>query len=130
MIVVGMRITPSASDIDMMGHVNHSVYLRWIEDAVLAHWRSSATPEEIAAFQWIALRHEIDYRAPAFEGDELVVSTRPTEVRRARAWYDTLIQRDGLSLVEARSCWGCLDATTGRLTALPRETGSRILVTI
>ena len=122
-----MLITPAPSDIDAMQHVNHSVYLRWIEDAVVAHWRSAATAEEIAAFQWIALRHEIDFRAPAFEGDALSVSTRLVDVRRARAWYETIIARDGLTLVEARSCWGCVDAASGRLTAVPPETAARIL---
>lgn len=122
-----MLITPAPSDIDPMQHVNHSVYLRWIEEAVVAHWRSAATPEEIAAFQWIALRHEIDFRAPAFEGDALIVSAKLVEVRRARAWFETIIARDGLTLVEARSCWGCIDAASGRLTAVPPETASRIL---
>jgi acyl-CoA thioester hydrolase len=122
-----MLIRTAPTDIDGMGHVNHSVYLRWIEAAVVAHWRSAAMPDEIAAFQWIALRHEIDYRAPAFGGEALTVSTRLVEVRRARAWYETIIARDGLILVEARSCWGCIDATSGRLTALPNETASRIL---
>jgi acyl-CoA thioester hydrolase len=122
-----MLITPAPSDIDAMQHVNHSVYLRWIEEAVVAHWRSAATPEEIAAFKWIALRHEIDFRASAFEGDALIVSTKLVEVRRARAWYETVIARDGVVLVEARSCWGCIDATNGRLTAVPPETAARIL---
>ena len=127
MVVARMLITPAPSDIDAMGHVNHSVYLRWIEEAVVAHWRSAATPEEIGAFQWIALRHEIDFRASAFEGEALIVSTRLIKVRRARAWYETIITRDGQTLVEARSCWGCIDAASGRLTAAPPETASRIL---
>jgi len=122
-----MLITPAPCDIDGMQHVNHSVYLRWIEDAVVAHWRGAATPEELAAFHWVALRHEIDYRAPAFAGDALTVTTRLVEVRRARAWYETIVARDGLTLVEARSCWGCVDAASGRLTALPHETAARIL---
>jgi acyl-CoA thioester hydrolase len=122
-----MLITPAPSDIDAMQHVNHSVYLRWIEEAVVAHWRSAATPEEIAAFQWIALRHEIDFRGSAFEGDSLIATTRLVEVRRARAWYETVIARDGVTLVEARSCWGCIDAASGRLTAVPPEISARIL---
>jgi acyl-CoA thioester hydrolase len=122
-----MLITPAPCDIDGMRHVNHSVYLRWIEEAVVAHWRASATPEELAALKWVALRHEIDYRAQAFEGDALNVSTRLTEIRRARAWYETIVARDGLALAEARSCWGCIDAASGRLTAVPPATASRIL---
>jgi acyl-CoA thioester hydrolase len=122
-----MRVVPSASDIDALNHVNNSVYLRWVEEVVVRHWRSAATPVEMARFHWVALRHEIDYRSPAFEGEELIVLTRLEEVRRARAWYRTSVDRGEVRLVEARSCWGCIDATTGRLTVIPPNTASRIL---
>jgi acyl-CoA thioester hydrolase len=122
-----MLVVPAKSDIDLMGHVNNSVYLRWIEEAVVEHWRKVATPAELERFQWVALRHEIDYRRPAFEGDALVVATRLVEVRRARAWYETRVDRDAVGLAEARSCWGCIDSCNGRLTVIPPETASRIL---
>ncbi len=32
----------AADDIDEMGHVNNSVYLKWVQAAVLHHWRRFA----------------------------------------------------------------------------------------
>src|SRR5580765_5546109 len=32
-----------AADIDEQGHVNNVVYLRWIQDVAVAHWRKAAT---------------------------------------------------------------------------------------
>lgn len=121
------RFDVAAADIDHMGHVNNSVYLRWIEIAVRAHWAHFATPAEQAAFLWIAVRHELDYRRPAFADERLTVTVRITEVRRARAWYDTIVSRDGETLVEVRSCWCCVDADTRRLTVIPREVAARFL---
>lgn len=118
------------SDIDRMQHVNNSVYLRWTEDAVHGHWKALANASEFAEFAWVAVRHEIDYRCPAVADDRLDVSTKIVEIRRARAWYETVISRDGTILAEARSCWCCIDAVTGKLTAIPRTTAQRFLPTV
>ena len=31
-------VAVAAADIDHMGHVNNAVYLRWVQDAVVAYW--------------------------------------------------------------------------------------------
>lgn len=116
-----------SSDIDRLQHVNNSVYLRWTEIVVHGHWKALASASEFAAYAWVAVRHEIDYRCPAVANDQLDVSTKIVEIRRARAWYETVISRDGTTLAEARSCWCCIDAVTGKLTAIPRLTAQRFL---
>jgi len=115
------------ADIDRRGHVNNAVYLRWIEAATHHHWRSLATAEEFVAFDWIALRHEIEYRLPAHAGEDLAVEVRVVDVRRARAWYETVVRRGDAVLMEARSCWGCIDLSTSRLTVIPAATAERFM---
>jgi acyl-CoA thioester hydrolase len=110
-----------------MGHVNNSVYLRWIEEAVHAHWATLATPAEFAAYLWLAVRHELDYRSPAFADDVLQVETRIVAIRRVRAWYETAITCRNTILVEARSCWCCIDAESRRLTPIPAGMAARFL---
>ena len=36
------------ADIDFMGHVNNASYLKWVQDAVIGHWRSLAPAEAVA----------------------------------------------------------------------------------
>ena len=119
------RIRVVAADIDHMGHVNNSVYLRWVESAVHGHWAKLTTPAEQAAYLWIAVRHELDYLRPAFLHETLTIEVTITSVRRARAWYDTVVSRDGLALARATSCWCCLDGDTRRLTVIPPELTAR-----
>ena len=54
------------ADIDHMGHVNNSVYLKWVQDAVVDYWRTVAPPDAVARHLWVALKHEITYRKPTF----------------------------------------------------------------
>src|SRR3546814_10742345 len=67
------------ADIDFMGHVNNASYLKWVQAAVLSHWRRIAPPDAVAAHLWVALKHEITYRKPAFLEDQIVA----TEIGRA-----------------------------------------------
>ncbi len=104
----------SPDDIDFMGHVNNARYLGWVQDAVLAHWNNLAPADDVAARLWVALKHEITYRRPAFLQDDIVARTVLEKVAGARAFYSTVIARGEEVLAEINSSWCCVDAVTLR----------------
>ena len=110
-----------ADDIDFMGHVNNARYLGWVQDAVLAHWRKIAPAEEVASKAWVALKHEITYRRPAFLEDDVIASVVLEKVAGARAFYRTVIARGEEVLAEVHSSWCCIDAETLRPARLREE---------
>ena len=73
-------------DIDFMGHVNNARYLGWVQDAVLSHWRRVAPAEEAAAKLWVALKHEITYRKPAFLDDQVIATVVVATASSAEVW--------------------------------------------
>jgi acyl-CoA thioester hydrolase len=119
------QISVESTDIDFMGHVNNSSYLKWVQDAVIAHWRSLAPSEAIAAHLWVALKHEITYRRPTFLGDEVFASVLLEKVQGARAFYETIIMRGEEVLAEVRSSWCCVDAQTLRPARLAGDVVAR-----
>ncbi len=102
------------SDIDFMGHVNNARYLSWVQDAVVAHWEKLAPPEAVAQYLWVALKHEITYRKPAFLDDEVIATVVLERVQGARSFYETIIKRGEEVLAEVKSSWCCVDAKTLR----------------
>ena len=108
-------------DIDFMGHVNNSVYLKWVQEAVIAYWRRVAPAEAVAQHLWVALKHEITYRRPAFLEDNVVAQVVAEGMHGARAFFHTLIKRGEDVLAEVRSSWCCLDAATQRPARLARD---------
>lgn len=114
-------VTIDARDIDFMGHVNNASYLQWVQSAVIAHWRRVASADAIAAFQWIALKHEITYRRPAFLSDTLVASAQLERVQRESAFYDTTIRRGREVIAEVKSRWCCIDALSKRPARVTAE---------
>lgn len=112
------RIAIDPSDIDFMGHVNNASYLKWVQAAVLGHWERFAPKDAVVAHRWIALRHEIVYRKPAFLDDDVIATVILEKVQGARAFYETVIRRGEDVLAEIKSSWCCLDASTLRPTRL------------
>ncbi len=104
-----------------MGHVNNSVYPNWVQEAVVSHWRSLAPAEAVATKLWVALKHEITYRKPAFLDDDVVASVVVEGVEGARAFFSTIIKRGEDVLAEVRSSWCCLDAATLRPSRIAQD---------
>ena len=116
-----------ADDIDHMGHVNNSVYLKWVQDAVVKFWETAAPPEAVARHLWIALTHEIHYRRPTFLEDIVVADVIAERVAGARAMFTTVIKRGEVVLAEVKSTWCCLDAVTKRPARLAMDIARRFL---
>ncbi|GAA4647513.1 acyl-CoA thioesterase [Pontixanthobacter gangjinensis] len=115
-------ITIIPSDIDFMGHVNNARYLGWVQDAVLSHWHNIAPAEAVASRAWVALKHEITYRKPAFLDDTGVAANTVLEsIKGARAFYNTVIQRGEEVLAEIQSSWCCIDTETLRPARIGEE---------
>jgi acyl-CoA thioester hydrolase len=118
-----MIVPVVAADIDEQNHVNNTVYLRWVQNVATAHWRAIASREAQATIGWIVLRHEIDYKAPATLGDEIVLRTRVGKASRLTFERFTEIRRqsDGQLLSQARTLWCPTNEQTGRPTRVPAE---------
>ena len=116
---ITVRVVPA--DIDEMEHVNNIVYLRWVQEVAIAHWRALASAEAQAEFVWVVLRHEIDYRAPALVDDMIRLRTWVGEASRLSFERHTEIMRaaDDQPLARARTLWCPISTKTGRPTRVP-----------
>lgn len=114
-------IAIKADDIDFMGHVNNANYLTWVQDAVVSHWQNFAPSEALATHLWVALKHEITYRKPAFLEDEVIADVLLEKVQGARAFYTTVIRRGEEVLAEVQSSWCCVDADTLRPMGIAKD---------
>jgi len=116
-------------DIDFMGHVNNAIYLKWVQAAVIDHWRALAPAEAISQHLWVAIKHEITYRKPAFFEDDVIATVLLEKVQGARAFYETVIRRGEEVLAEVKSSWCCLDASTMRPARLAKDVIQRFFST-
>lgn len=111
-------------DFDRQGHVNNVAFVRYVQDAAVAHWTAVAPAEFQAAFTWVVRRHELEYLRPGLPGDQLVARTWVGEPSGA-TWerFTEVARADGPVLVTARTVWVLLDSATGR----PRRVDPRMV---
>ncbi|MEZ5680753.1 MAG: acyl-CoA thioesterase [Erythrobacter sp.] len=115
--------TAAPEHIDELGHVNNTVWVRWIQDMATAHWNAAAKPGDREKFYWVVTRHEIDYRGNVDEGQEVAGETwiegKPrgaTSIRRVDFRDST-----GKVIVSAATTWAMLDRATNRLVRVRPE---------
>ncbi len=118
---INIRVLPS--DIDELGHVNNIIYLHWVQQAAVAHWQAMAPEKHQKNTFWVVLRHEIDYKLPAMEGDEVTARTWIGKARRLSFERNTEILRkkDRKLLAKARTIWCPVNATTRKPQRVDQE---------
>lgn len=126
-----LRFTVSPADIDEMGHVNNVVYLRWVQDLAIGHWRAAAPEGDRKKLLWVVTRHEIDYKRPALPGDEVLGRTWVGGASRLSFERHTELLRisDGKLLARALTFWCPVDAITRKPTDVSPEIRNHFSVT-
>ena len=129
-MVFTLIVAVLSEDIDEQNHVNNMVYLRWVQEIAIAHWRAIASPEAQAAVSWVVLRHEIEYKSPAVLGDEVELRTWVGKATRLTFERFTEIRRKNETrlLAKARTLWCPIDPQTARPTRVSNEVRSQFSI--
>lgn len=121
------RVAVGPEHLDRFGHTNNVVYLSWLEKVAWAHSVSLGLGfdayERLGA-GCVARRHELDYLAPTFAGDELLLGTWVHENDgRLSMWraYQIVRAGDGRTVLRGRTHWVCVDLGSGRPRRMPPE---------
>ncbi|TDL94536.1 acyl-CoA thioesterase [Stutzerimonas stutzeri ATCC 17588 = LMG 11199] len=116
-----------AEHIDELGHANNAVYVTWLEQCAWQHSQSLGLG--IADYRRLdramaVLRHEIDYLAAAYEGDELQLGTWISESDqrlKMKRSFQLIRPADGATLLRAQTTFVCIELSSGRPKRMPPE---------
>lgn len=115
----------SQDAIDANGHANNVEYLRWMQEAAVAHADATGCTDltrKIGA-SWVVRSHHIEYLQPAFAGDRLVVCTWVSNLRKVSSLRKYLLLRETDHTVIARgeTNWVFVESRSGRPLAIPKQ---------
>jgi len=111
-------------DIDNLGHASNLVYLRWVQEAALAHSTALGLPEPayLARGQaWVVRRHSIEYLRAAVLGDRLRIETWVASMKAANTSRKTEIFRARELLCKAETDWVYVDVARARPLRIPED---------
>ena len=114
------RVEVRFRDCDLMGHVNHAVYLSYLEQCRFAFWRQLTGAAAGPASGIIIARVECDYRAPAFFGEVLEVRLKVTDIGRSSfvVVYDITNTASARRLADAKTVLVSYDYAAGKPTVI------------
>jgi acyl-CoA thioester hydrolase len=117
----------AADDIDGLGHANNAVYVSWLERCAWRHSQSlglDLTEYRRLDRAMAVVRHEVDYLASAYEGDELQVATwiiESDQKLRMSRHFQLIRPADGVTLLRAKTTFVCIELSTGKPKRMPQE---------
>lgn len=121
------RVRVGEEHLDQFGHTNNVMYLSWLEKVAWAHSASLglgfADYERLGA-GCVVRRHELEYLAATFAGDELLLGTWIHECdAKFTMWrrYQIIRASDGKTVMRGATHWVCVDLKTGRPKRMPPE---------
>jgi acyl-CoA thioester hydrolase len=124
------EITVSKNDIDFNGHVNNLKYLEWMIDSAMQHSESEGFGVDYYkshGVSWIAKKHCIEYKLPAFEGDKLILKTWIDEVKKVSVIRKYEIYKNEKLISFGFSEWVFVDFNTKRPKRIPKEIIERFI---
>jgi len=89
----------------------------------VAHWSSIAPAQALEKLVWVVLRHEIDYKHPAREGERIIARTWVGNATRVRFERHTELLRaaDRALLAKALTVWCPMDRATRKPASVSAE---------
>lgn len=116
-------LTVVQADIDELGHANNVVWVRWVNEAALAHTEAVGVGPTVCVAQqlaWVVRRHDIEYLAPALMGEELEAFTWPETLKGVTSLRRTLFRRQGQVVARAETTWILVDIASGKPKRVPQ----------
>src|SRR5262245_66189093 len=110
----------------VVDHVSNIEYVRWLDRAAELHADSLGYTRKWLldnGIMWFVARHEIDYMAEAWLGDELVIATWVRDFRKVKSWRDYVIVRpsDHTVICRAATLWVLVDLESRRPRRIDEE---------
>ncbi|MDA0839330.1 MAG: acyl-CoA thioesterase [Planctomycetota bacterium] len=123
----------SPDEIDELGHVGNVEYIRWMQEAAIAHSSGNGWSMEryrASGFSWVARSHFIEYRKPAFENDEITVHTWVANLKGIASLrkYKIARKRDNTVLAVAETKWVFIDLQTSKPKRVPSEVAAAYII--
>lgn len=109
--------------LDENAHVNNVEYVRWMQEAAIAHSDAAgctaATVADGAA--WFVRSHRIEYLRPVNAGETVEVFTWVEGVRRASSVRKYEMMRRSEQIARGETDWVYVDAASGRPKSIPEH---------
>lgn len=117
------RLRVSAEEIDDLDHAGNAHYVRWMQEAAIAHSAVLGWPPEKyieLGSGWVVRSHKIVYLKPAYENDEIRIRTWVSNMRAVTSLrHYEIFNENGDLLAKAETDWAFVNYATEKPIRIP-----------
>lgn len=113
------RVYVRFGDLDALGHVNHVVYLTYVEQVRTRYFQEVLGIEVPAGLTWVIARVSCEYLLPLAFGDAVDVGWRLSRLGRASAEYEFVLMRGAALVARGGGVLVNSDARAARSAPIP-----------
>ncbi len=120
---IEIEVPVAWGDMDALGHVNNTVYLRWFESARIAFFSALGIDTRAQQVGPILARTSVDFRRPVVHPDTVRVSVRATKIGTTSLTmaYVVTSLAQGAVAAEGDSVIVLFDYAKGEKTPIPED---------
>ncbi|MGE3956859.1 MAG: acyl-CoA thioesterase [Vicinamibacterales bacterium] len=123
------RLTVRFSDCDLLGHVNHAVYLTYFEECRVAWWKRLGGENGLPGVGVILVHASCNYRAPAHTSEELEVRLAVTAIGTSSVTMEYEVEHvaSGRVIADGKTVVVAYDYRSGVTVPVPPDTRAALL---
>lgn len=110
-------------DLDYFGHVNNATYLTYLESARIAFWEQLTKQKGLKGLNFILASASINYKSPAYFGDELEIGVRVSSVGNSsfKLYYEIREKGSGRLVATAETVQVMFDYEKNQKISIPDD---------
>ena len=117
--IFDVKLNVADDAIDILGHVNNVVYVKWMQDVATAHIEAlglGVTRFLELKHAMVAVEHQMQYRKASFAGDELILRTWLSDLNAMYSFRQYAFYRpaDQQLIFLGHTKWACVEIASGR----------------
>lgn len=114
-----LKLKVQSEHIDLLGHVNNVVYVKWMQDVATAHIDHIGLGlKEYLELKhaMVAVEHHMQYKKASVLGDDVVLRTWFSDINAMYSYRQYVFYRpaDRAVLFVASTKWACVEIATGK----------------
>ncbi len=113
------RLDVRFGDLDALGHVNHVVYLTYVEQVRTRYFQEVLGIDVPSGLTWVIARVSCEYLLPLHFGDTVDVGWRLSRLGRASAEYEFVLMRGAAVVARGDGVLVNSDARAARSAPIP-----------
>ena len=124
---LGFKLLPRFCELDGLGHINNAIFLQWFEQARTPIFEMFNPSLDLAAWNLIIARTEVDYLKPVGLKSEVLILTYLSKIGNSSMIIEHELYQDGKKAAHGKAAMIHFDYANKKSVSIPDDIKQKLL---